>query len=90
LLSGNGWRISSLISVNNVWEKGAPSIMGHARSIVERGVAITSGKESEVASSKWADVVRLAIVIPGNNLDKFRGNFNHLLPSIVPEIVASP
>lgn len=62
--------------------------MGHARSIVERGTA--SGEESEVVGSKWADVVRLAIVIPGNNLDKFGGDFDHLLPPIVPEIVASP
>jgi hypothetical protein len=88
LLGGNGWRISSLVSVNNVREEGAPSIMGHARSIVERGAA--SGEESKIVGSKWADVVRLAIVIPGNNLDKFGSDFDHLLPPIVPEIVASP
>jgi hypothetical protein len=60
--------------------------MRHARSVVERGSA--SCEEPEVVSSKWTDIMRLAIIIPGNDLDKLGGDFDHLLPSIVPEIIA--
>jgi hypothetical protein len=88
LLKCNGWCSSGLIGINNVGKEGSPAIMRISISVVKRSSTVT--EESEIVSSEWTDIMRLAIVIPGNDLNKLRRYLDYLLPAIIPQIIASP
>lgn len=85
--AGDGGR-AELIEINDIGEEGSPAVVWHAAGVVEGRLADGESLHSFVV--KRSDVVRLAIVVPGNDLDEIRLIVDNLYPSVIPYMVAAP
>ena len=78
----------ALIHINHVRQKRPPAIMRHPLGIVEGGIA--HRENPQVVLMHGANVVRLAVVVPGDDLHILGRQLEHLLPAVEPEIVPAP
>jgi hypothetical protein len=78
----------ALVQINHIRQKLPPAIMRHPLGIVEG--RIPHRKNPQVVLVHGADVVRLAVVVPGDDLHILGRQFEHLLPAVEPEVVPAP
>ncbi len=78
--------LACLVPIDDEGQELSPAVMRHVFGVVER--ALAEGEQTHLLVVQRANVVRLAVVVPGEDLDPFWLDVEDLLPTVVPQITA--